>query len=69
MLFIVGSFLTYLAVNSLRGILLREVDAGPAMQVQQGEELKTGRAAVAIDDGQVDTAESEANVSEASGQK
>ena len=50
MLFIVGSVLTYLAVNSLHGIWLREVDAARAAQVDQGGDLQKSNSSVEIDD-------------------
>ncbi|MAI30781.1 MAG: hypothetical protein L7W43_00305 [Rubripirellula sp.] len=49
-LFIVGSVLTYLAVNSLHGIWLREVDAARAAQVDQGGDLQKSNSPVEIDD-------------------
>ncbi|MAI73225.1 MAG: hypothetical protein CMM01_20280 [Rhodopirellula sp.] len=60
-LFFVGGILTYLAVNSLHGILVRELDAARAAQVEKGGDLHAGETPSATDAGQSDAAVSDVN--------
>ena len=51
-LFLVGGVLTYLSINSLHGVLLREAEAARARQSElegQGRDVPTGNAPVADD--------------------
>jgi len=76
-LLVLGGGLTYLAINSLHGILLREVDAPRAAQAEkggpaeagQGGELQAGNPHVAVENGKLEEAEAEGSATGASGQK
>lgn len=64
-LFVFGGLLTYLAVNSLHGVVLREVNAARAAQRQQTLELQSGIPATAVDGGELEKAGSNVSATKA----
>ncbi len=51
-LFMLGGVLTYFAVSSLHGVLLRELETVKEAQTEQGGEVVTGNPPVALDVGE-----------------
>jgi hypothetical protein len=64
-LFVFGGFLTYLAVNSLHGVVLREENAARAAQKQERLELQSKLPAAAVDDVELEKAGSNVSTTKA----
>lgn len=53
-LFIIGGGLTYFAVSSLHGVLLRELESAQAEQAARGGDVQTANPVVEPDNGESD---------------
>ncbi len=68
-LFIIGGGLTYFAVSSLHGVLLRELESAQAEQAARGGDVQTANPVVELDNGESDEIGSDVGVTGAPEEK